>query len=120
MSSYSPASISAYLRERIASYKKEDVVYEYGVVSKVSDGVVRIDGLGSLAFGELLEFSDGVYGMVMDLEENGDGAVLLDNSETVGVGDRVRGVNRVCEMPVCDDMIGRVLDPVGRALDGEP
>lgn len=120
MNSYTPESISAFLRERISTYKKEDVVYNYGTVSKVSDGVVRIDGLGDLAFGELLEFSGGVYGMVMDLEENGVGAVLLDNSDVVGVGDHVRGVNRVCEMPVSADMIGRILDPVGRPLDKRP
>ena len=89
MNSYTPASISNFLRERIASYKKEDIVYNYGTVSKVSDGVVRINGLGDLAFGELLEFSSGVYGMVMDLEENGVGAVLLDNSDVVGIGDQV-------------------------------
>ena len=118
MESYTPASISEYLRERIESFKKEDVVYNYGTVAAVSDGVVRIDGLGDLAFGEFLEFEDGVYGMVMDLEENGVGAVLLDNSDTVGVGDTVRGVGRVCEIPVSDDIIGRVIDPIGRALDG--
>ena len=71
------------------------------------------------SYGELLEFDGGVYGMVMDLEENGVGAVLLDNSDTVGVGDRVRGVDRIVEIPVSDSMIGRVLDPVGRPLDGE-
>lgn len=120
MNSYTPASISNFLRERIASYKKEDIVYNYGTVSKVSDGVVRINGLGDLAFGELLEFSSGVYGMVMDLEENGVGAVLLDNSDVVGIGDQVRGVGRVCEMPVSEEMIGRVLDPVGRPLDKRP
>ena len=120
MKGYSPSEISAYLRERINNFEKKEVVYDYGTVSKVSDGVVRIDGLGGCGYGELLEFDGGVYGMVMDLEENGIGAVLLDNSDTVGVGDRVRGVDRVVEMPVSDKMIGRVLDPVGRPLDSAP
>ena len=119
MSGFTPAAISEFLRERINTFERKGVVYEYGTVSRVSDGVVRVDGLSGRSYGELLEFDGGVYGMVMDLEENGVGAVLLDNSDTVGVGDRVRGVDRIVEIPVSDSMIGRVLDPVGRPLDGE-
>ena len=119
MSGFTPAAISEFLRERINTFERKGVVYEYGIVSRVSDGVVRVDGLSGRSYGELLEFDGGVYGMVMDLEENGVGAVLLDNSDTVGVGDRVRGVDRIVEIPVSDSMIGRVLDPVGRPLDGE-
>ena len=119
MSEFTPAAISEFLRERINTFERKGVVYEYGIVSRVSDGVVRVDGLSGRSYGELLEFDGGVYGMVMDLEENGVGAVLLDNSDTVGVGDRVRGVDRIVEIPVSDSMIGRVLDPVGRPLDGE-
>ena len=120
MKNYNASQLSEFLRNRIASFENTAVTYDYGTVTKVSDGVVRISGLGSLSFGELLEFDGGVFGMVMDLEESGVGAVLLDDSDTVGVGDRVRGVDRVVEMPVSDSMLGRVLDPVGRPLDGMP
>ena len=81
MSGFTPAAISEFLRERINTFERKGVVYEYGIVSRVSDGVVRVDGLSGRSYGELLEFDGGVYGMVMDLEENGVGAVLLPTEQ---------------------------------------
>lgn len=113
-------SISEHLKKQLASFDFKPIVYSYGTVSSVSDGVVWVDGLQGRVFGELLEFENGVYGMVMELRENGVGAVLLDSDDHVGMGDRVKGSGIICEIPVSDDIIGRIVDPVGRSLDGEP
>ncbi len=113
-------NISSYLKRRVDSFVKKDIYYRFGSVSKSGDGVVRIDDLPHRRYGELLEFKNGIYGMVMDLEENGVGAVLFDSSDSVGVGDTVRGLNTVSDVPVGDDLIGRVVDPLGRTYDGQP
>lgn len=113
-------TISEHIKNRIEAFSVKPQVYRYGTVSSSSDGVVWIEGLRDRVYGELIEFEDGAYGMVMELMENGVGAVLLDNDDKVGVGDTVRGTSLVCEIPVDDSVIGRVVDPVGRALDGKP
>lgn len=120
MSDLTAENISSYLKRRIDSFEKKDIYYRFGSVSKSGDGVVRIDDLPHRRYGELLEFKNNIYGMVMDLEENGVGAVLFDASESVGVGDAVRGLNIVSNVPVGEDLIGRVVDPLGRTYDGEP
>ena len=86
----------------------------------MGDGVVRVKGLPDRLYGELLEFEGGVYGMALDLEEDGVGAVLMDNSDSVSVGSTVKGTGVVAEVPVGQSLIGRVIDPIGRPLDGEP
>lgn len=113
-------SVSEHIRAQLASFDFKPIIYSYGTVSHVSDGVVWVDGIRGRVFGELLEFEDSVYGMVMELMENGVGAVLLDSDDHVGIGDTVKGTDIVCEIPVSDSIIGRVVDPVGRPLDGEP
>lgn len=120
MTGLSVEKISEYLKRKVDSFEKKDITYRYGTVSRSGDGVVRIDNLPHRRYGELLEFKDNVYGMVMDLEENGVGAVLFDPSDSVGVGDTVRGLDTVSDVPVGDSLIGRVIDPLGRTYDGEP
>lgn len=120
MSDLTAENISSYLKRRIDSFEKKDIYYRFGSVSKSGDGVVRIDDLPYRRYGELLEFKNSIYGMVMDLEENGVGAVLFDASDSVGVGDTVRGLNIVSNVPVGEGLIGRVVDPLGRTYDGEP
>ena len=112
--------ISTFLKQKLASYTVEPVVYAYGTVSRVGDGVVRVTGLPGRAYGELLEFDGGAFGMAIDLEEDGAGAVLLNTADVVPVGSRVRGTGRVCDVPVGDALLGRVIDPIGRPLDGMP
>ncbi|MBR7071783.1 MAG: F0F1 ATP synthase subunit alpha [Clostridia bacterium] len=116
----SEESIGSYLKKQILSFEVEPVSYSYGQVSKTGDGVVRVAGLSGRKYGELLEFEDGIFGMALDLEEDGVGAVLLDISDSVGVGDKVCGTDRVVEVPVGDALLGRVVDPIGRPLDGRP
>ena len=114
------SDISSFLKSRIDSFEAKPVSYKYGTVSRVGDGVARVTGLPGRLYGELLEFEGGVFGMALDLEENGVGAVLFDSADTVCVGDSVKGTGRVAEIPVGSKLLGRVIDPIGRALDGEP
>ena len=109
---------SEYLKSRLDSFSVAPLSYRYGTVTAVGDGVARVIGLPDRVYGELLEFQSGVFGMALDLEENGVGAVLFDSADTVCVGDTVKGTGRVAETPVGEKLIGRVIDPIGRPLDG--
>ncbi len=120
MSNGSFESKSEYLKQRLASFEFERVVYPFGTVKSVGDGVARVEGLSGRLYGELLEFEGGVFGMALDLHENGVGAVLFDSADSVSVGHKVRGTGRVAEIPVGDALLGRVIDPIGRPLDGKP
>ncbi len=120
MAEFKTEDISAYLKRQIASLEIKPIVYRCGRVSSVGDGVVRVEDLPDRLYGELLEFEGGVYGMAMDLTENGVGAVLMNNGDTVNVGDKVKGTGVVAEVPVGEALLGRVIDPIGRSLDGEP
>jgi len=113
-------NIGEFLKKRIDTFEPKPLIYRYGSVKSVADGIVRIEGLPHRSYGELLEFDDNVYGMALDLEEDGVGAVLLNTSDNVAVGGSVRGTGRVTEVPVGDELIGRVIDPIGRPLDGRP
>lgn len=120
MSEYKPAGISAYLREQLNRHTVETIKYKYGTVTKTGDGVARISGLPGCKYGELLRFQNGTYGMVFDLEEDRIGAVVFDSTDTVSEGEAVVGTGRVAEIPVGDELIGRIVDPIGRPLDGKP
>ena len=113
-------NIGEFLKKRIDTFEPKPLIYRYGSVKSVADGIVRIEGLPHRSYGELLEFESDVYGMALDLEEDGVGAVLLNTSDNVAVGGSVRGTGRVTEVPVGEELIGRVIDPIGRPLDGRP
>lgn len=112
--------ISAFLKKQIDCFGTSPVVYRKGTVTRSGDGVVKVRELPGRLYGELLEFDGGVYGMVFDLEENGAGVVLLDGDDRVKVGDGVKGTDVVAQVPVGDALLGRVIDPIGRPLDGRP
>ena len=116
----SAREIGAILKQRLDAYEGKPAVYEYGTVASVGDGVVRIDGLSHARFGELIAFERDVFGMTMDLEIGGVGAVLLNGVDEVRVGERVRGTGRVAEVPVGSALPGRVINPIGLPLDGKP
>ena len=116
----SAADIGKTLKTRIRSFESKSAVYEYGVVTSVGDGVVRIEGLSHTRYGEQIAFDNDVYGMTMDLELDGVGAVLLNGQELVHVGERVYGTGRVVEVPVGDELLGRVINPIGLPLDNKP
>ncbi len=113
-------SISAFLKKRVDEYSFRPITYQKGVAARSADGVVQIENLAGRRYGELLEFENGVFGMAMELSEKNVGAVLLDASESVRAGMTVRGTGEVVETPVGECLLGRVVDPIGRPLDGRP
>ncbi|MEN6634299.1 MAG: F0F1 ATP synthase subunit alpha [Clostridiaceae bacterium] len=116
----SATDIGQTLKKRIRSFENTSAVYEYGIVTSVGDGVVRIEGLSHTRYGEQIAFENDVYGMTMDLELDGVGAVLLNGQDLVHVGERVYGTGRVVEVPVGDELLGRVVNPIGMPLDNKP
>ena len=102
-----PEEISSVIKEQIQRYSSEIAVSDTGTVIQVADGIARVYGLENAMQGELLEFPGEVYGMVLNLEEDNVGAVLLGNSTEIGEGDIVKTTGRVVEVPVGDGMLGR-------------
>ena len=111
--------IGSFLRKRVETFSASPKIYEYGLVTYSGDGVVTVDGLPNVRSGELLQFENDVYGMAMDLFENGVGAVTFGQMDNVSVGSQVFSLNRMVESPQGDVLLGRVIDPIGRPLDGK-
>ncbi len=114
-----PEEISSVIKEQIRRYTAQLEVSDVGTVVQVADGIARIHGLENAMQGELLEFPGGVFGMVLNLEEDNVGAVLLGDSRNISEGDIVRTTSRVVEVPVGDAMIGRVVNALGQPIDGK-
>ena len=113
-----PEEISSVIKEQIKRYSTELEVSDVGTVIQVADGIARIHGLEKAMQGELLEFPGEVYGMVLNLEEDNVGAVLLGDSRNINEGDTVKTTGRVVEVPVGDAMLGRVVNALGQPIDG--
>ncbi len=113
-----PEEISAIIQEQIEQYQIQSNVDEVGIVIEVGDGIARLHGLDKAMAGELLEFGDGVYGMALNLEEDNVGAVLLGGEVSVQEGCAVKRTDRIMEVPVGEALIGRVVDALGRPIDG--
>ena len=114
-----PEEISSVIKEQIKRYSTELEVSDVGTVIQVADGIARIHGLEKAMQGELLEFPGEVYGMVLNLEEDNVGAVLLGDTKSINEGDTVKTTGRVVEVPVGDAMIGRVVNALGQPIDGK-
>ncbi len=114
-----PEEISSVIKEQIKRYSTELEVSDVGTVIQVADGIARIHGLDNAMQGELLEFPGEIYGMVMNLEEDNVGAVLLGGADSINEGDTVKTTGRVVEVPVGDAMIGRVVNALGQPIDGK-
>lgn len=114
-----PEEISCVIKEQIQRYSTKLEVSDVGTVIQVADGIARVHGLEKAMQGELLEFPGGVYGMVLNLEEDNVGAVLLGDSSGISEGDTVKTTGRVVEVPVGDAMIGRVVNALGQPIDGK-
>ncbi len=110
--------ISSLIKKQLADYQNQVSVEETGTVTYVGDGVARADGLENVMAGELLEFSNGVYGMAQNLESNDVGIVILGDFSGIREGDTVKRTGRIMEVPVGDELLGRVVDPLGRPIDG--
>ena len=114
-----PEEISSVIKEQIKNYSTQLEVSDVGTVIQVADGIARVHGLENAMQGELLEFPGGVYGMVLNLEEDNVGAVLLGDTKNISEGDMVKTTGRVVEVPVGDAMIGRVVNALGQPIDGK-
>ena len=114
-----PEEISSVIKEQIKRYASQLEVADVGTVIQVADGIARIHGLENAMQGELLEFPGEVYGMVMNLEEDNVGAVLLGSQKNISEGDTVKTTGRVVEVPVGDAMLGRVVNALGQPIDGK-
>lgn len=112
-----PEEISSVIKEQIKNYTAKLETTDVGTVIQVADGIARIHGLENAMQGELLEFLGEVYGMVMNLEEDNVGVVLLGDSRAVNEGDVVKTTGRVVEVPVGDALTGRVVNALGQPID---
>ncbi len=114
-----PEEISSILKQQIENYETAVEVSEVGTVITVGDGIARIYGLENAMYNELLEFSNGVMGMVMNLEEDNIGCVILGPYTEIQEGDQVKRTGRIMEVPVGEALIGRVVNTLGQPLDGK-
>lgn len=114
-----PEEISSVIKEQIKNYSTKFEVADIGTVIQVADGIARIHGLEKAMQGELLEFPNEIYGMVLNLEEDNVGAVLLGDHKNINEGDTVKTTGHVVEVPVGDAMLGRVVNALGQPIDGK-
>lgn len=114
-----PDEISSIIRQQIAKFENKLETVDTGTIIQIGDGIARIYGLGKCMEGELLEFPNEVYGMVLNLEESNVGAVLFGQEKGIKEGDLVKRTGKVVEVPVGDAMIGRVVNALGQPIDGK-
>ena len=119
MAEVKPAEVSAILRQQLAGFKSESDLQEVGTVLQVGDGIARVYGLTNVQSGELIEFESGLQGIVLNLEEDNVGAVLLGPSKGIKEGDVVKSTNRIASINVGEGMLGRVVDTLGNPIDGK-
>ena len=119
MAQIRPDEVSAILREQLSNFKTEKELEEIGTVLQVGDGVARIYGLTQAQAGELIEFENGLKGLVLNLEEDNVGAVLLGESSGVKEGDTVKRTRTIASVKVGEGMLGRVIDTLGNPIDGK-
>jgi F-type H+/Na+-transporting ATPase subunit alpha len=119
MVSIRPDEISSIIKQQIAGYNQELQVSNVGTVLQVGDGIARVYGLEKAMAQELLEFEDGTLGVALNLEEDNVGVVLLGTGFKIQEGSTVKATGKVAEVPVGDEMIGRVVDGIGRPIDGK-
>jgi len=120
MLNFDQAPIGGFLKEKLKNCEPNFITYEYGTVESCADGIVRVRGLTHTRYGELLAFENDAYGMALDLSMEGVGAALLSKADAVTPGSVVRGTGRVADVGVGESLLGRVVDPIGRPLDGLP
>ncbi|MCE3228393.1 MAG: synthase alpha subunit [Bacteroidetes bacterium] len=119
MAEIKPAEVSAILRQQLSGFKSEAELEEVGTVLQVGDGIARIYGLSKVQSGELIEFETGLQAIVLNLEEDNVGAVLLGPSEGISEGSSVKRTGRIASLKVGEGMLGRVVDTLGNPIDGK-
>lgn len=111
--------ISSLIKEQLNNYHEDLSVEEIGTVTYVGDGIARAHGLDNVMANELLEFANGSYGMALNLENNDVGIIILGKYDDIREGDTVKRTGRIMEVPVGDELIGRVVNPLGQPVDGK-
>ncbi len=119
MAEVKPDEVSAILRQQLAGFKSDNELEEVGTVLQIGDGIARIYGLTKVQSGELIEFSNGLKGVVLNLEEDNVGAVLLGKSTEIKEGDIVKRTGKIASINVGEQMVGRVVDSLGNPIDGK-
>ncbi|HXC06255.1 MAG TPA: F0F1 ATP synthase subunit alpha [Bacteroidia bacterium] len=119
MAEIKPSEVSAILRQQLAGVKSATELEEVGTVLQVGDGIARIYGLSNVQSGELIEFDNGLKGIVLNLEEDNVGAVLLGSSNNIKEGDSVKRTRKIASIQVGEGLLGRVVDTLGNAIDGK-
>ena len=119
MAEVRPAEVSAILRQQLAGFKSVAELEEVGTVLEVGDGIARIYGLNNVQSGELIEFENGLKGIVLNLEEDNVGAVLLGSSSEIKEGDTVKRTGKIASIKVGEGLLGRVVDSLGNPIDGK-
>ncbi|MEP7145579.1 MAG: F0F1 ATP synthase subunit alpha, partial [bacterium] len=111
--------ISAILRKQLSGFETEVDIFDVGTVLYVGDGVARVYGLSKCEAGELIEFPNSVFGIALNLEEDNVGCILFGDTSLVKEGDIVKRTGRIASMPVGEEMLGRVINPLGIPIDGK-
>lgn len=119
MAGIKPSEVSEILKQQIAGVQSETQLDEVGVVLQVGDGIARIYGLTNVESNEMIEFENGVKGIVLNLEEDNVGAVLLGTSEGIREGDKVKRLRKIASIDVSDGLLGRVINTIGEPIDGK-
>jgi F-type H+-transporting ATPase subunit alpha len=119
MASIKPAEVSAILKQQLSGFQTSDALDEVGTVLQVGDGIARVYGLSNVQYGELVEFSDGLEGIVLNLEEDNVGVVLLGHSKSIKEGATVKRTERIASLKVGEGIAGRVVDTLGQPIDGK-
>ncbi|MBL4663768.1 MAG: F0F1 ATP synthase subunit alpha [Flavobacteriaceae bacterium] len=119
MAEVKPAEVSAILKQQLSGFEASASLDEVGTVLTVGDGIARVYGLSNVQYGELVEFDDGLEGIVLNLEEDNVGVVLLGHSRGVKEGDTVKRTQRIASLQVGEGIIGRVVNTLGQPIDGK-
>jgi F-type H+-transporting ATPase subunit alpha len=119
MASIKPAEVSAILKQQLSGFEGTASLDEVGTVLQVGDGIARVYGLSNVQYGELVEFEDGLEGIVLNLEEDNVGVVLLGHSKSIGEGATVKRTERIASLKVGEGIVGRVVDTLGNPIDGK-
>ncbi|MCB9202690.1 MAG: F0F1 ATP synthase subunit alpha [Flavobacteriales bacterium] len=119
MAEINPAEVSAILKQQLGNFNNETSLDEVGTVLQIGDGIARVYGLENVQYGELVKFSGGLEGIVLNLEEDNVGVVLLGESTLVKEGDTVKRTGRISSINVGEGMLGRVVDTLGKPIDGK-
>lgn len=114
-----PGEITSILRKELEKYESKINTVDAGTIIQIGDGIARVYGLDDCLEGELLQFPNDVYGMALNLEQDNVGCVLLGSEEGIKEGDIVNRTGRVVEVPVGEDLLGRVVNPLGKPIDGK-